>query len=230
MQLMNPSPKENLMRKFLPSLALAVVALATLAATATASTRASAACPSDPHLQITNASLNVVIGGVSQATFTVPAECTYVQVSLVSYSHTAPFFTWENAADEVVYDRQTLTVGPGSHTLSVHTPDCYYQLDLVGGDAIEKLGPADSSNFYSRQNRLITASNGGTQACASMTAWTAPPTPIAPPVKVAGKKVADVCSNLKGVQAKTPKGYKRHGSICNKPKAKPRPATLPYTP
>jgi hypothetical protein len=179
------------MRKTLLTL-IATIALFVVPNALASTAAAKASCPTDPTVVVGNAALSAHQGGTSTATFTIPAECPSVQVSLVSYTHSAPFFTWENAQDEVVSDSHTLTYGPGAHSISVSTPDCYYQVDLVQGDVIQKLGPASSNNFYSRQNRLVAADNGGNKSCV-------------PPV-------VDSCPNLAGVQNGVPSGYIKDGN------------------
>ncbi|HEV3022434.1 MAG TPA: DUF4214 domain-containing protein, partial [Pirellulales bacterium] len=55
---------------------------------------------------------------------------------------------------------------PGkTYSLTVTIPNCYYQIDFVCGPAIVPFGPAGSNIFYSAQNRLFSADNGGTNAC-----------------------------------------------------------------
>jgi hypothetical protein len=217
------------LKKLIPIIA-SLVALAGASNALAASNTANDACPTDAKQVVGSAALAVTVGGTSTATFTIPAGCPSVQVSLVSYTHTAPFFTWENASDEVVFDQHTLTYGPGAHSISVNTPNCFYQVDLVQGTPIEKLGPADSNNFYSRQFRLVAADNGGTQACVPP-----PPPPVVTVITVA--KITDVCGNIIGNQAKTPKGDVRKNGGCypiqvkgKKIHKKKKPAVLPYTP
>jgi hypothetical protein len=213
------------MRKSILTIFVAALSLIG-ATTASAKSNDSTPCPTDAKQVVGNAALSVTVGGTSTATFTIPAGCPSVQVSLVSYTHSAPFFTWENAQDEVVFDTHTLTYGPGSHSISVNTPNCFYQVDLVEGTPIVKLGPADSNNFYSRQFRLVAADNGGTQACVA-----------APPVVTAVAVPLDVCKNIAGAQATTPKGDVRKANICTPVKVKgkkihktAKPKVLPYTP
>lgn len=42
-------------------------------------------------------------------------------------------------------------------------PTTHYQIDFVAGEPIEQLGPADSDNFYSRQDRLIRYLHGSSE-------------------------------------------------------------------
>lgn len=43
------------------------------------------------------------------------------------------------------------------------SPETFYQVDFVGGDVIERLGPADSDNFYSDQGRLVRFLHGSSE-------------------------------------------------------------------
>jgi hypothetical protein len=48
--------------------------------------------------------------------------------------------------------------------LTIRIPNSYFQIDFVCGPIIDRFGPSTSNIFYSAQNRLLTADNGGTQA------------------------------------------------------------------
>lgn len=109
---------------------------------------------------------NVVEGSTVTVTFTVAEGCT-VPASLVAYQAPAPTFDATTADQQVVFDSDTGTFGPGQHTMTVTVPGCYFQVDFVRGAVIEQLGPAGSDNFYGVQGRLIDADNGGTQSCTS---------------------------------------------------------------
>ncbi|MFA5861330.1 MAG: choice-of-anchor X domain-containing protein, partial [Candidatus Thermoplasmatota archaeon] len=100
-----------------------------------------------------------------QAQFTLIPGCTDFQVTLVSYRAPTPTFSQSNADQQVVYQSQTATFGPGTHTLDVDVPPCYYRVDFVTGPVITQLGPANTNNFYSPQGRLIDADNGGIVSC-----------------------------------------------------------------
>ena len=194
------------MKKLLITLAPLAAAASLLGVPVASADTAPASCPTDVHALLSGAQLNVNVGGTSSATFTIPAGCT-VKVSLVSYTASAPEFTWDNAVDEVVYDRVTENLGAGTHTLSVKTPDCYYQLDLVQGEVITAFGPyaTQPNNFYTPQGRLVASANGGVNACVAAT-------PATTAVKAAPKPKAKVVK------------VKKH----HKTKAKPK--ALPYTP
>jgi hypothetical protein len=94
----------------------------------------------------------------------VPAGQTH-EVTFVSYTAPGPTFDANTASQQQIYDVATGNFGPGTHTLTIHVPNCYYQVDFVCGYAIDKLGPAGSNIFYSPQQRLISADNGGTHCC-----------------------------------------------------------------
>ncbi len=101
---------------------------------------------------------------VVKVTFTVPAGYTD-KVSLVSYKAPGPTFDPNTASQQTIYQVVTNTYGPGTYTIQVNTPDCYYQVDFVCGCVIGKFGPAGSNIFYSQQGRLISADNDGTNQC-----------------------------------------------------------------
>ena len=48
--------------------------------------------------------------------------------------------------------------------MKVTIPNCYFQVDFVCGDYIDRFGPAGSNVFYSAQGRLESADNGGVHA------------------------------------------------------------------
>jgi hypothetical protein len=45
--------------------------------------------------------------------------------------------------------------------MTVVVPRCYFQIDFVCGSVIDHFGPAGSNIFYSAEDRLISADNGG---------------------------------------------------------------------
>jgi len=186
---------------------IALVALA-LVPSALASGKVSAdTCPTDVSSLIANVTLTPNPGGVSTATFTIPAGC-IVKVSLVSYTAASATFTWDNASQEAVDDQVTENLGAGTHTMSVKTPNCYYQVDLVEGEVIAQFGPyaTNPGNFYTPQGRLAASANGGDNAC------------VAAAVVPAAPLVAPVTTQVKA------KKIHRHHKTVKKPK------TLPYTP
>ena len=96
--------------------------------------------------------------------FTVAAGASPQLLTFVSY--TAPSATYDpnTAAKQKIFYSESGVFGPGSYTLSVTIPHSYFQVDFVAGSAIEQLGPRGSNIFYSSQNRLISADNGGSHA------------------------------------------------------------------
>jgi len=190
-------------------LALTATLAVVVGLTVAPSALADSPCPTDVHALLGNAQIDVNVGGTSTATFTIPAGCV-VKVSLVSYTASAPEFTWENGSDEVVYDQLTENLGSGTHTLAIKTPDCYYQLDLVEGEVITSFGPYDTdpNNFYTPQGRLAASANGGTTACVA-----------APSVAITTIKAAPKPKTKPKVTVKKHKKTKAH-----------RPKALPYTP
>ena len=101
---------------------------------------------------------------VIKVTFTVPAGVSEM-VSLISYKAPAPNFDPNTASQQTIYQVVTNTYGPGTYTIQVNTPDCYYQVDFVCGCPITHFGPAGSNIFYTQQGRLISADNDGTNSC-----------------------------------------------------------------
>jgi hypothetical protein len=114
----------------------------------------------------------------ANVTFTVAAGCKDIKLTLVSYKAPGPTFDVNTADQQVVFDYKTQLFSAGTWHLDVAYPDCYYQVDFVYGERIEKFGPADSNNFYYRQGRNIRSVHGGTTACT--TTPTPPQTPVVP--------------------------------------------------
>ena len=107
---------------------------------------------------------NTTQGETVQVSFTVAAGTAPETLSLVSYTAPGSTFVASQAAQQTIYDDDSGTFGPGTYTLTVTIPYSYYQVDFVCGKAIDTFGPAGSNIFYSAQNRLFSADNGGTQA------------------------------------------------------------------
>ena len=84
------------------------------------------------------------------------------KLTLVSYTAPGSSFDANKANLQSVYQFATGTFSPGMHTMQVTIPASYFQVDFVCGDYIDHFGPAGSNVFYSAQNRLISADNGGT--------------------------------------------------------------------
>ncbi len=114
---------------------------------------------------------NTQQGDSVTVTFTVTAGMSD-QLSLASYIAPTSTFNSSNAYEQVIFDEASGIFTPGTHTLTVLIPNCYYQIDFFCGPPINELGPPnygpDSSNiFYSAEDRLISADNSGTQAYAT---------------------------------------------------------------
>jgi hypothetical protein len=117
----------------------------------------------DGRTVVTDLRGHVHQGDTVQAVFTVDKG--YIDtLSLVSYIAPGASFSAANASQQTIYQDATGTFGPGTYTLCVVVPKCYFQVDFVCGYAIDKFGPAGSNIFYSAQDRLISADNGGTNA------------------------------------------------------------------
>ena len=92
------------------------------------------------------------------------------QLSLVSYIAPGSSFNSSTAYQQQIFDVASGTFAAnGTYSLTVLIPNCYYQIDFFCGQAINVLGPQnagpDGSNiFYTAEDRLLSADNGGTQA------------------------------------------------------------------
>ena len=115
----------------------------------------------DGSTKVTNLRGHVHQGDTVSVTFTVKSGHTDL-FSLVSYTAPGPSFSASNASQQNIYQDSSGVFGPGTYTLMVVVPQCYFQVDFVCGYAIDKFGPAGSNIFYSAQGRLISADNGGT--------------------------------------------------------------------
>lgn len=106
--------------------------------------------------------------------FTVPKSTGFSTYSFVSYSAPTATFDRLTASLQKVFSFQTKNVGPngGDVCFEIKVPDCYYQIDFVKGCVIENLGPANSSNFYGDQARLLATATGGTAPCTPLCAVT----------------------------------------------------------
>ena len=113
---------------------------------------------------VTTLAGNVKEGDTVKVNFTVAAGKT-VELSLVSYKAPAPYSDAQNISQQAIHQLATGTFGAGKHCLTVTVPNCYFQLDFVGGKAIDKFGPAGSHILYGAQSRLIDFVNGGTKSC-----------------------------------------------------------------
>ena len=113
----------------------------------------------------------------AHVTFTVAAGCKDIKLTLVSYKAPGPTFDVNTADQQTVFDYKTQLFSAGTWEMDIAYPDCYYQVDFVYGERIEKFGPADSNNFYYRQGRNIRSFHGGTAGCTTTPPTTPPNTP-----------------------------------------------------
>ena len=117
----------------------------------------------------------------AHVTFTVAAGCKDIKLTLVSYKAPGPTFDVNTADQQTVFDYKTQLFSAGTWEMDIAYPDCYYQVDFVYGERIEKFGPADSNNFYYRQGRNIRSFHGGTAGCTTTAdAAAARPTSLRP--------------------------------------------------
>jgi hypothetical protein len=86
------------------------------------------------------------------------------EVTLVSYDAPTSTFDSNLAGQQSIYEVASQFFGPGVHTLTVHIPNNYFQIDFVKCEAIDHFGPSGSNIFYSAQGRLISADNAGTHS------------------------------------------------------------------
>jgi hypothetical protein len=106
---------------------------------------------------------NVTEGDTVTVNFTVAAGKT-VRLTLVVYHASGP--NGGSLPLQEIADVDTGLFSAGRHSLSVDVPDCYFQIDFVGGFAINRFGPSGSNIRYGAQGRLIAAESGGTKVCA----------------------------------------------------------------
>jgi hypothetical protein len=94
-------------------------------------------------------------------TFTVRPDQN-VKLTLVSYK--APTATWDPdlVEQQVYFASKTETFGPGTHTITISVPDCYFQVDFITGDKIIHLTP---ENDYRVESGLIQDKWGGGYSC-----------------------------------------------------------------
>lgn len=107
-------------------------------------------------------------GSTVQANFVVKAGCT-VDFGLAAYE--APQATWDPAKANLqeLFVSKAGNFGPGAHSLEVTVPDCYYQVDFFTGAVLPQLSATVN---YSAQGRLISFTNGGSEACVEGTELT----------------------------------------------------------
>ncbi len=103
-------------------------------------------------------------GDTIQVSFTIRPGAPDQRLTLVSYTAPSSSFNSNTAFKQKIFDTDTNVFGPGTHTLTVSNPHSYFQIDFVSGYAIDKFGPSGSNVFYTAQNRLVSADNGGTRA------------------------------------------------------------------
>ena len=88
--------------------------------------------------------------------YTLGGTCATDQYSLASYDVPANYYM--QGVSQTIYQHQTNTTGPGTYSLTVTVPNCYFQVDFVHGPAILTGDPAYGDS-------LIDADNGGTNSC-----------------------------------------------------------------
>ena len=157
---------------------------------------------------------NVHQGDTVTVHFTVAAGKT-VTVSLVSYKAPEPFSTAENLQFQELFQADTGTFTGGTHSLTVEVPDCYFQLDFIGGLPIDPFGPAGSDTLYARQGRRIAFVNGGTEPCDCDVPPVCEPPPCEPqpPCNEPPPCEPPPCEEQTGNEGLTPGFWKNHTEL-----------------
>jgi hypothetical protein len=114
---------------------------------------------------VSNLAGNVKEGDTVRANFTVAAGKA-ARLTLVSY-HASGAGGGSIALQELA-NAATKTFTAGAHSLTVKVPDCYFQIDFVGGPAIDHFGPDGSNIRYGAQGRFISGAVGGSKQCVDM--------------------------------------------------------------
>jgi len=129
-----------------------------------------AATPTNIRYEIDGVSYTVLKGNVKpgkkvKVCFTTATSSTPSTFSLVSYKAPSASFNEQTANQQEVYDSKTISTKGGEICMEVNVPNCFFQVDFVKGCVIEKLGPANTSNFYGKQGRLLADATGGSVSC-----------------------------------------------------------------
>ncbi len=144
--------------------------------------------PSNWSTTVTNLAGNTQQGDTVTVTFTVPSGMND-QLTLVSYVAPGSSFNDSTAYQQAIYQQDTGTFGPGTHTMAVPIPNSYYQIDFVCGAALTQLEPTQNNNaygpdsaniLYHAENRFISSDNGGCTAASPMPTPGPGPTPPNP--------------------------------------------------
>ena len=111
------------------------------------------------YTSLRNAPINQ--GDTVSVTFTIPRGDSQT-LTFVSYTAPGSTFNAGDASQQQEYNHVTGTYTAGTYKLTIKVPKCYFQVDFVMGQYINTFGPANSNIFYSAEDRLIDANNGGT--------------------------------------------------------------------
>jgi hypothetical protein len=105
-----------------------------------------------------------VRGDTAVASFTVLGGCGETQVSFASYKMlSGP----DNLFPQVLFDSDSHVLSEGHHSMTIHIPDCFWQIDLATGPVLATI---DENNLYGP--RLAIALHGGGATCAQTTTGT----------------------------------------------------------
>ncbi len=113
--------------------------------------------------RVTDLRLNVKEGDTVRVEFTLLSTQT---VTLASYRTTNP--NGIPLSDQKLYDKAGgVALKAGTYALEVQIPKSYFQVDFVGGVALDKFGLTASNVNYTNQDRLLGADMGGTKVLAT---------------------------------------------------------------
>ena len=144
----------------------------------------SSSCPSDAtaiaayHYTITRGNHTLEVADLTgrvqpgdqiTAFVTIVPDCTGVSIGLAAYQAQAP--RYDPQLEQVLHAQDTRVVGTGQQQLAVAVPDCYFQVDLVVGPVLARIGPP--SDYY--RQRQVDYATGGTSVCP---AFEAPASPL----------------------------------------------------
>ena len=135
-------------------------------------------------------------------------------LTLASYSAPASSFIDSTAYEQLIYQDDTQTFAtPGTYSLTVSIPNCYYQIDFICGPAISQFepnyknsayGPDGGNITYHAEDRFIASDSGGTTAPTTLN--TANPTVPLPTTAAAASTSLTDSATLSG-------GYSPTGTI-----------------
>ncbi len=113
--------------------------------------------PSNCTTTVSSLAGNTAPGDKVTVTFT--TTMANEQLTLVSYSAPSAGFSDSTAYQQLIYQQATQTYAtPGTYSLTVYIPNCYYQIDFICGQAISQLEPNQNGDAYGPDKRRHHAS------------------------------------------------------------------------